>query len=523
MLLQEALHRAIIENADDDTSRLVYADWLEENGDPTRAEFIRVQCALAKRSPGDPDYIDLCERQAELGALLSSRDFTHEMPLKVEYKLGFPDLDWFQRGFLDRIDDFWFERLAADLPRVLTTTPHRRLRLAYTTGEQLSRLLAMPEATHLSGLELIPTTTRDSADSLVAAVAPSPVVHSLQELRVLGDLKATGVEALAKAPFARLAAFAVCGLPSPKRLLQAPWFQRLRSFRFAGNRRSALGWIKDLAALPDLHTLSIYYHPNTAILAFPRAGSFTALAHLDLLGVDYTDEITRALAETRMPRLAVLELGGMLDGRRLAILAGSGLFANLRHLSFHDQGIGEVGLRAVAGSPCAGELRILEIANPSFGPKELAFLASCGAFRKLTTLSLRSPYGLTVKASVEEVADCLAHLQLPRLRHLHLENWPVGDAGAKATAANPAFANLTRLSLRDCRIEEAGAAALFASPHLQHLVELDLWGNQIGRAAEALCDPTVLPNLGRCALPGSDVGEALGSRLRALRPVVRVT
>jgi uncharacterized protein (TIGR02996 family) len=33
--------QAIVENPDDDTPRLVYADWLDEHGDPARTEFIR--------------------------------------------------------------------------------------------------------------------------------------------------------------------------------------------------------------------------------------------------------------------------------------------------------------------------------------------------------------------------------------------------------------------------------------------------------------------------------------------------
>ena len=41
-----ALLAAILANPDEDTPRLVYADWLEENGEPERAEFIRVQCEL---------------------------------------------------------------------------------------------------------------------------------------------------------------------------------------------------------------------------------------------------------------------------------------------------------------------------------------------------------------------------------------------------------------------------------------------------------------------------------------------
>jgi uncharacterized protein (TIGR02996 family) len=40
---QRALWAAIRAHPDDDTPRLVYADWLQENGDEPRAEFIRLQ------------------------------------------------------------------------------------------------------------------------------------------------------------------------------------------------------------------------------------------------------------------------------------------------------------------------------------------------------------------------------------------------------------------------------------------------------------------------------------------------
>jgi uncharacterized protein (TIGR02996 family) len=41
---QHALLAAIRQNPDDDTPRLVYADWLQEHDQPERAEFIRLQC-----------------------------------------------------------------------------------------------------------------------------------------------------------------------------------------------------------------------------------------------------------------------------------------------------------------------------------------------------------------------------------------------------------------------------------------------------------------------------------------------
>ena len=42
----------VIENPDDDGVRLIFADWLEENGDPERAEFIRTQVTLHANADG---------------------------------------------------------------------------------------------------------------------------------------------------------------------------------------------------------------------------------------------------------------------------------------------------------------------------------------------------------------------------------------------------------------------------------------------------------------------------------------
>src|SRR5262245_62168156 len=42
---REVLWRAVIENPADDAPRLVLADWLDEQGDPDRAEFIRLAVA----------------------------------------------------------------------------------------------------------------------------------------------------------------------------------------------------------------------------------------------------------------------------------------------------------------------------------------------------------------------------------------------------------------------------------------------------------------------------------------------
>jgi uncharacterized protein (TIGR02996 family) len=63
---QEAFLQAIRAEPDDDAHRLVYADWLDENGDPDRAEFIRVQCELARCPEGAERRSALAARAAEL-------------------------------------------------------------------------------------------------------------------------------------------------------------------------------------------------------------------------------------------------------------------------------------------------------------------------------------------------------------------------------------------------------------------------------------------------------------------------
>ncbi len=63
---QEALLQGIIENPRDDARRLIYADWLEEHNDETRAEFIRTQVAKAKAIDGTTRYAELSNKSKNL-------------------------------------------------------------------------------------------------------------------------------------------------------------------------------------------------------------------------------------------------------------------------------------------------------------------------------------------------------------------------------------------------------------------------------------------------------------------------
>jgi uncharacterized protein (TIGR02996 family) len=75
---------------DDDAPRLIYADWLDEHDQPERAEFIRVQCELARK-----DSPELRKREVELltknyEVFVGGLDASH---LRYQFHRGF--IRWF--------------------------------------------------------------------------------------------------------------------------------------------------------------------------------------------------------------------------------------------------------------------------------------------------------------------------------------------------------------------------------------------------------------------------------------------
>jgi uncharacterized protein (TIGR02996 family) len=65
MAQEDAFLQAIREEPDDDRPRLVFADWLEEQGNP-RGELIRIQCTLARMHENDPRRKELRRQEREL-------------------------------------------------------------------------------------------------------------------------------------------------------------------------------------------------------------------------------------------------------------------------------------------------------------------------------------------------------------------------------------------------------------------------------------------------------------------------
>src|SRR3954468_2940925 len=93
-----AFFRAIEADPDDDTPRLVYADWLDEraatDADRARAEFVRVQCELAR----DPD----ATRRFVLAVRERDLRLAHGRAWAGRWHAEFARLGYW-RGFLDPI------------------------------------------------------------------------------------------------------------------------------------------------------------------------------------------------------------------------------------------------------------------------------------------------------------------------------------------------------------------------------------------------------------------------------------
>src|SRR5262249_52763998 len=111
MLLDEPFLQDIIAHPDDEAPRLIYADWLEDEGgrdDGARAEFIRVQCELDAVGEDGPRRWQLQRRAAELLAAYRAEWARplRELVLAEEFARGFVEgVTIGLAHFLERADE----------------------------------------------------------------------------------------------------------------------------------------------------------------------------------------------------------------------------------------------------------------------------------------------------------------------------------------------------------------------------------------------------------------------------------
>lgn len=189
MSSNEAFLAAICDNPADDTPRLIYADWLEERGDP-RAEFIRVQVELARLPKRDKRRKDLKVREEELLEWYGD-GWTQEVfgPLFRQIE--------FRRGFIEmvRTSTKDFVEHAAGW---VTQTPIREVALGGVASEVVR--LSASSCAALSSVAKLTLVDNSFDDDAAQTLFGSSYLANLTSLTVSSDaLGDRGVECLASA------------------------------------------------------------------------------------------------------------------------------------------------------------------------------------------------------------------------------------------------------------------------------------------------------------------------------------
>ncbi|VTS00426.1 Repeat-companion domain TIGR02996 OS=Singulisphaera acidiphila (strain ATCC BAA-1392 / DSM 18658 / VKM B-2454 / MOB10) GN=Sinac_4455 PE=4 SV=1 [Gemmata massiliana] len=188
---EAALIRAIVADPDDDTPRLVYADWLDEHARPDRARLIRVQCALESLKTEERTLLE------KFGAQW----------IKEAYGRCGED-HRFHRGFPEEVT-MRFSTFLDHHATLNDYTPLRYLRLqgrlTDNMDDDLATLSRLPALQQVRSLEFdepgVALPHSNYGPKGVEALAASPYLKGLQQLRLhSSQIGAVGAQIIANAP-----------------------------------------------------------------------------------------------------------------------------------------------------------------------------------------------------------------------------------------------------------------------------------------------------------------------------------
>ena len=547
---QAALLAAIVANPDEDTPRLLYADWLDENlpdktpspssGPAARAEYIRVQCRLARLPFDDPDYPELLEREEDLAEWLAAHAPAEEAAPHLP-----ADLDWFGtfdsgedrefgRGFPEQMHYTDYEdeprdnidRILPALAEAFANSTARTLNMEDAYGSEIAGVVADPVAAGLRGL-CVTNTAGDEDDLAVRALADSEHLSGLRLLQLTLRPGGDVLRRLVKAQHLGALEALLLDYPSAaalRALGEARWFRNLRVLRVWLDNRDALKAVAEFPRMPNLVSLALNgsIGPTTAaVRKFASSGSFPRLAKLEISHARLAPEQVALLARGGWP-LRHLKLNRVLVRKAGAeALAAAPFAGTLRVLDLADCEISAGGVGALAASAPLAGLRRLDLTNNPVGTGGLAALVRSKHLRGLRVLALSGCNHSKAPLDAAALFNFLSALDLPELRHLHLDRLPVGIRGARVLGAGGSFGNLTRLSLHGCGLRENGTRAVVESAALPNLTALHMIDNAAGKGLSKLADPKTFPRLGGASVGQNRVPQSTLSRLRK-RPGVWV-
>jgi uncharacterized protein (TIGR02996 family) len=358
----QAFLDAILAAPEDDAPRLVYADWLDEHGHNDRAEFIRLQCDLARRPKYDPGRPALEAREREL---LIRHEAEWAKPVAA---LG-RDCR-FRRGFVDFIS-IGVRKFLTDGDELFAAAPVRTFKLLrlgtknataadFVTNRHLPRVRGLVLSGRLPPGELTTLITAPGLKGLTALIVDETVSAAEVDLLIGGCLpKLSTLRLGAEAPVVTTDRFVA--------LTKAKWAGGLTDLDVRYQPIN-VGGVQALAAATRfkhlgrlrLHDCGVGLAGTKAIADSPN---LLALATLDLRGNRLTDSAVDAIASAKgLKALTELHLGtnklGPGGARALANWPG---LANLRLLNLYSNPLGDDGVRALTESPYAGNLRYLDV------------------------------------------------------------------------------------------------------------------------------------------------------------------
>ncbi|MDY3553582.1 TIGR02996 domain-containing protein [Gemmata sp. JC717] len=534
---QAALLDAIREQPDEDTPRLAYADWLDEHapdgkpsparGPSARADYIRVQCRLAERPYDDPEYPALLELEEELARWLDAHaaDTHPELPADLEWGRSFSygGDGAYRRGFPDAVEytdydeepEENIDRITTALGQAFRSATISTLRLEDAYGEEVAGVVSGPLAARLRGLSLDYFADEDEA-AAVRGIVGSPHLTNLRRLDLEFDLTPDELRALAKAP--NLGALEALLLGETtyaglKALGTAGWFRNLRSLCLWMNSRDTFRALGELPPMPNLVHLALVgdVEPTAAASRrFVASDSFPRLARLELNQLRLPlDALARAPWPLRHLALEGVEVRK--DG--VAALVKAGFAGSLRVLELSGCRVTVGSVQALAAAPGLAGLKHLNLSGNPVGPGGLTALARGPHLRGLRLLNLNRCTPPKSPLNASTVQTFLAALDMPELRHLMLDELPVGVPGARTLAAG-GFSRVTKLDLNGCGLREAGTRVLCESEGLPDVTLLDLGNNNAGKGPVKLASPKTFPRLGYCDLRGSRVAKEAHAKLR---------
>jgi uncharacterized protein (TIGR02996 family) len=340
MFLAEAFLSDIADNPADDTPRLIYADWLADQGEPERGELIRVQCRRARLPVDDPEQGSLAARESEL----LEQHAAHWLAALP----ALDDVTWgsFQRGlveavFVENADVFLRHApvLFAAAPigcvqigRIDPAGAHgladsaylrrvRELNVGNHTGLCRECVHYLARSSHIERLESLLLHNNDLGDEGIAELASSDHLWSLRELYISGTgMGDAGAAALGDS--GRMPQLVDLDLrdnhiadTGAGRIAQSVGFYRLSTLWLVNNQIGSWGAhaLAQTIRLPALRCLYLNYNPigddgAEALATSPyRAG----LIELDLRHCEISDAGARALAGSPyLEQLRALYLGG---------------------------------------------------------------------------------------------------------------------------------------------------------------------------------------------------------------------